>query len=170
MRTLACVQNLEALSDAELAGLLASVRAEVQRRAIDAADPQALAEHGFREGFRADGLPRDPWIMNGVLVCPGSRIDKSATSHDCGFVRVDDEWVWETESKIDDIIRKIAGRKVEMRSVTLVAVMDGMTVDLIYATARTGVHKMKSSRSFVVNGASLELVSTRTPNPTFSHR
>ena len=164
------MRDLTAISDSELSELLALVRAEVQSRAIAAADPTALAELGFQDGFRADGLPRDPWITNGVLVCPGARIDKSASSHDCGFVRIDDEWVWESESKIDDVVRNVAARKVQMRSVTLVAAMDGMTVDLIYATARTGVHKMKSSRSFVVNGNELELVSTRTPNPTFQNR
>jgi hypothetical protein len=166
--TLECVIDPANLSDVELAELLMQLRAEQQDRAIKASDPEALIELGFREGFRSDGLPRDPWIVNGILVCPGARIDKSASSHDCGFARVDDKWVWEADGKIEDVVRNTMNRRAQMRSVTLVAIDDTTVVDLIYATCRTGAHKLKSARSFSVTAAGLVLDSERTPAPAFS--
>ena len=157
-----------ALTDMELAELLLQLRAEQQDRAIKACDPEALIELGFREGFRSDGLPRDPWIVGGILVCPGARLDKSATSHDCGFARVNDKWVWEADGKIEDVVRNTMNRRAQMRSVTLVAIDDTTVVDLVYATCRTGVHKLKSARSFSVSASELVLDSERTPAPAFS--
>lgn len=157
-----------ALTDIELSEILLQLRAEQQDRAIKACDPDALVELGFREGFRADGLPRDPWIVNGILVCPGARLDKSASSHDCGFARVNDKWVWEADGKIEDVVRNTMNRRAQMRSVTLVAIDDTTVVDLVYATCRTGVHKLKSARSFSVKASELVLDSERTPSPAFS--
>ena len=157
-----------ALTDIELSEILLQLRAEQQDRAIKSCDPDALVELGFREGFRADGLPRDPWIVNGILVCPGARLDKSASSHDCGFVRVNDKWVWEADGKIEDVVRNTMNRRAQMRSVTLVAIDDTTVVDLVYATCRTGVHKLKSARSFSIKASELVLDSERTPAPAFS--
>lgn len=158
------------LSDREISDLIATLKAVQFERAVEACDTDALVELGFKEGFKADGLPRVPFLVGGILVCPGARIDKSATSHDCGFVRIDDAWVWESELKIADVVRNTAQRRVQMRSVSLVAVCEGTVVDLIYATARTGQHRLREARSYVVSSGELSLTQTRTPPNGFAHR
>jgi hypothetical protein len=154
--------DLTSLSAAELSALAASVAAEQQSRAIEAAEPEALCELGFSQGFTAEGLPRDPFIVGGVLVCPGARVDRSGTSHDCGFVSVGEKWVWEADDLIADDVRHLPGPKPRMRSVSLLAAYDGLELDLVISRARSGVHQMKSARSFVVRSGALVLVNTRT--------
>jgi hypothetical protein len=161
--------DLSALSDGELSALAACVAAEQQMRAIAGADPDALVELGFAEGFKSDGLPRDPWLVAGVLICPGARNDRSATSHDCGFVTVGDVWVWEADERITDVIRQVPGPRHRMRSVTLLAAFDGLAVDLVVSRARSGMHQLRGVRSFEVHNAEVTLVGTRTPRRT-DHR
>ena len=162
--------GVSAMSDLAIHHMIVELRAEQQRRAIELCDPEALVELGFQDGFKPDGLPRDPWLQGAVLICPGARIDKSMSSHDCGFARIDEAWVWESESKIIDVVRNLAQRKVQMRSVTLIATHDGMSVDMIYAAAKTGAHRMKSARAFVISNGALVLQSQRTPSPVFKDR
>lgn len=165
VRTLAVATDgatdLAALSDAQLSGLGAQVAAEQQSRAVAEADPEALTELGFAEGFKSNGLPIDPWMVNGVLVCPGSKIDKSATSHDCAFANVGGDWIWECGDLLLDTVRYVPGPKTQMRSVSLVAAYEGLAVDLVASKLKTGVHQMQSVRSFVVTGGKLQLVQAR---------
>ena len=158
------------LDDFELGVLAASIHAEQQRRALAAADPSALVESGFQNGFKSDGTPVEPWLVDGILVCPGAKIGKSASSHECGFVRIDDQWVWESEAKVVDEVRHAAGRNVQMRSVTLIAVHETMKVDLILARMRSGVHQLKTAKSYTVSSGKLLHVTTRTPNVSFRDR
>jgi hypothetical protein len=151
------------LDDRTLADLAAMIAAEQRERAVAAADPDALVELGFSQGFTGDGMPRDPWLVNGVLVCTGTRIDRSATGHDCGFVSVGGSWVWEADDLLADVVRHLPGPKSRMRAVSLVAAYDGLELDLVVSRARAGVHQMKSARSFVVRDGALVLVTTRTP-------
>lgn len=162
--------SVATMSDLAIHSAIVELRAEQQRRAIELCDPDALVELGFQDGFKVDGLPRDPWLQGGVLICPGARIDKSVSSHDCGFARIDDAWVWESESKIVDVVRNVAQRRVQMRSVTLIATHEGMSVDMIYAAAKSGAHRMKSARAFLITDGQLQLHSTRTPSPVFKER
>jgi hypothetical protein len=155
--------DVAAISDADLSEIAAAVAAEQQARAVAAADPDALVELGFAEGFRADGLPRDPWVVGGVVICAGARNDRSATGHDCGFVTVGDRWVWECDERVVDVIRRVPGPKSRMRSVTLLAGFDGLALDLVVSRARSGVHQLRSVRSFELRDGGLTLVGTRTP-------
>lgn len=153
--------ELGAMSDGQLSALAEQVRVEQQARAVAAADPAALCELGFAEGFKSNGLPTDPWLVGGMLVIPGARVDKSATSHECGFANLDDQWVWECEDLIEHTVRHLPGPRPQMRTVSVVAAYDGLQLDLVASKMRTGVHEMQSVRSFVVTGGSLELVQSR---------
>jgi hypothetical protein len=151
-----------ALTDLELAAVSTAVVQEQHRRALEAADIEAIVKQAFEDGFApSTGLPRDPWLHGGLLICPGSRIDKSATSHECGFVSIGERWVWESEDKVHDVVRNLPGPRPVMRSVSIVAPWEGMEVDLVISRMRTGVHTMKNARSFVVTNGKLELVATR---------
>jgi hypothetical protein len=155
--------NLASLSRSELSALAAALAAEQQARAVADADPEALCVLGFEQGFTTEGLPRDPFLVGEVLVCPGARVDRSGTSHDCGFVAVGEKWVWEADDLLADEVRHPPGPKPRMRSVSLLAAYDGMELDLVLSRARAGVHQMRSARSFVVRAGELVLVNTRTP-------
>jgi hypothetical protein len=153
--------DLEGLDDDALTQLAALIRDEQQRRALERSDIDAVVAHAFGEGFRADGMPRDPWITGGLLVCPGTRADRSATSHECSFVTIGERWVWECEEKIHDEVRHLPGPRTTMRSITVCAVWEGMELDAIQSRMRSGVHQARQVRSFVVRNGALELVSAR---------
>ncbi len=145
---------LSAYSDFELSELAAAVRYEQQQRAIAAVDSDALVEDGFSRGFSRQGEPCHPWLISGVLVCPGGLRETSRLSHRCAFVSVDGSWVWETDS-LADVVRHLTGRVHEMRSVTLIPAYDGMEFDFVRAKTRNGVHEVVQVSRFRVDGTSL---------------
>lgn len=158
------------LSDLELVAVASAVAAEQHRRALEAADIDAIVKQAFVDGFTAQGLPRDPWLQSGLLICPGARVDKSATSHECGFVSIGDTWVWESPDKVLDSVRHLPGPRPVMRSVSVCTPWEGMELDLVISKMRTGVHSMKQVRSFVVHDGALELVAARARKENGAHR
>ena len=164
------VSLLAGLTDADLERFILAARDELTRRRLDAADIPALIELGFRDGFTAKGLPRDPWVHAGVVICPGARVDVSAMRHDCAYVHLEEVWVWEYPEQLEDVVRTLPGPRPQMRSISLLVAHEGMELDLIVSQARTGVHQMKQVRSFVVRDGRLELVTARTPRTAYSHR
>jgi hypothetical protein len=152
---------LSVLSDAELSGLAETVAALQRERAVAQGDEAALIEEGFANGFDSKGQARDPWMRNGVLICPGVKRDSGALSHRCSFVSVEGSWVWECADVLADDVRHVVARHTEQRSVTLVAAHDGLEFDVVASKARGGAHERTGVRSFVVRGGSPVLVNTR---------
>lgn len=163
-------EDLRVLGDVPLGNLVTLAIEEQRRRALEGGDTEALVEDGFERGFNSKGEARDPWLASGILVCPGSKVDRSALSHECTFVNVDDSWVWESPDRIHDDVRNLPGPRTVMRTVTLVLASEGMEVDMVSSKQRNGVHEMKSVRSFVVKGGKLELVNARAPKTSGRHR
>ncbi len=154
-------------SDLELTAVAAAIMDEQHRRALEAADIDAIVKQAFEDGFTSAGMPRDPWMQGGLLVCCGSKIDKSATSHECAFVAIAERWVWESEAKVLDVVKHLPGPKPIMRSVSVCAPWEGMELDLVVSKMRTGVHQMKQVRSFIVRNGELELVAARARNADY---
>lgn len=151
------------LDDSELTRIVATVTEEQQQRALHRGDLAALLADGFENGFARNGSALDPYLHDTVLVCPGSVIDKSATSHDCTFVHIGDSWVWECEPLLVDEVRTspITGTRMLQRSVSLVAAVEGLEFDVVSSKMRTGAHKMVASRSYLIRGGAIELVAAR---------
>lgn len=160
---------LELVTDADLARALLVVRSEILRRGVRDCDPAALVSEAFERGFLESGLPKDPWIEGGILVAPGAKIDRSAMSHRCAFVRIGTHWVWEHPDLVDDSVRYLPGPQQRMQSVSLVPLADGDQIDLVQARTRSGVHELVGVRSFSVEDGSLVLVSARAVGKV-SHR
>ena len=161
--------DVTALPDEQLARGLLVLREEQKRRALQQGDLPALIEEGFAHGFTANGLPRDPWLHTGIIICPGGKIDKSAMNHQCAFVRVGDEWVWNAGETLEDVVRHRAGPKPQMQSVSLLPAVDGLALDLVRSRTRNAVHELVGVRSFLVEDQQLQLVSARTVSK-ISHR
>ena len=161
------------LSDVDLAAMIAECQSQLHERALASCDPEALMDEAHKHGFNARGMPYDPYLVgeegSGILVCMGTRIDKSSTSHDCSFVSVDDEWVWEHEDIIEEEIRRPAGPKPVMRSVTLIPAHEGMKFDVVTCTASMNVHNVKHVKSFEVRDRQLVVVGSRAPKKS-GHR
>ena len=151
----------DAITDADLTDAIVVLTAEQRRRAVASADLDALTELGFDQGFDAEGKALDPWIEAGVLVVPGSKRDRSASSHNCRFARVGDRWVWEHPDRLLDTIRSVDGPRRLMRSVTLVPLAEGDKVDVLDSRTRAAVHELVAVRSFSVTAGRLELVDSR---------
>jgi hypothetical protein len=163
------LEDFTHLADEDLRRALLVLHAEENRRALERAEPAALVEDGFSRGFLTNGMGKDPWLSAGILVCPGAKIDRSAMSHRCGFVRIDSSWVWEHPDLLEDVVRHLPGPHSRMQSVSLVPVGEQCAVDLIEARTRNGVHELVGIRSFTVSGGELLLVSQRSVGKV-SHR
>ena len=157
------------ISDADLASGLEILAGERHRRSLAAADPAALTEQGFTDLFDQKGAAKTPTLTGGVLVAAGSKIDRSAMSHVCRFVRVGKDWVWESPNRFNDAVHYVPGAKQHMQSITLVTVAEGDAVDLIESRTRSGLHELVSVASYIVRSGTLELVSTRSVQ-SGSHR
>jgi hypothetical protein len=151
----------EAIGDDALVRALIVLTAEQRRRAVATGDTAALVEQGFRDGFTRDGMPANPWMVSGIIVCAGAKVERSAMSHRCAFARVGPAWVWEADQTIEDVVRYVPGRTQQMRSVSLVPAVEGLAVDLVEARTRQGVHELVGVRSFIVERSELVLVSAR---------
>lgn len=161
--------TFECIGDDELQALVELAIGEQKSRALEAGDINALIEEGFEKGFSSVGVAKEPWMRNGLLVCMGSRIDKSGTSHICSFANVGQEWVWESVDKIHDTVRNIPGPKASMRSVTIIAAHEGMEVDLISSKTRGGMHERVSIKSYTIKNGDLVVVDVRAKK-TQNHR
>ena len=165
--------DVSGLSDTDLGGWVSTLLEEQRQRALLRCDPDALVDAGFADGFDAKGFARQPWLVEGMLVCPGSVVERSATGHDCVFVSVDGVWVFNCEDRVVDVVRKVpAGAREHQRSVTVLAASEGSEFDVVSSRMRDGKHRMRGVRRFRVENSALVLVSDRatsTPPPASSH-
>lgn len=155
--------DVAALDDRQLAELAAAAQAEQRRRAVEEGDAAAVADAAFAGAFDGSGVARNPSIVNGLLVCPGSLVgsSKPGGSHDCVFVfatEAGDEgaWVFEHRERAADLIRhtSIRGRDVQ-QSVTVLPATEGLTVQRIVSKARGGRHERQSVTAWKVTGGAL---------------
>lgn len=148
--------------------LLAEICAQTLQDAVAAeGDLDALVEVGFSDGFESAGLAKLPWIVGGVLVVPGGRIDSMGGSHKCRFVAVGDDWVWQLEDRLADVMRPVERG---LRTVTLVVAQPGLEFDVVTSTCRSGTHRRKSSERWRIDGTRLTLVERRGAGPGRDHR
>lgn len=159
-------EALTAASDAELSHTAAAILNEQHRRALDGLDVDAMVEQAFLHGFAGDGRPHVPWLTGGLLVCPGYIRYRSTTSHDCVFITADDQWVWQHESVIHDLMRQVPGPKVVKQSITILTPREGMEVDVVTSTSRGGGPcQMKQVTSWQVRGGEIAQVTSRRKAP-----
>ena len=150
-------------TDLELAYTIAELLDEQRRRALAGGDLVEIANECFdTRGFDGRGTPRAAYVRDGLLVCPGAKLEKSASSHDCTFVSVDDVWVWEHGEIVLDERRQLpGGQRVIHQTVTILPALEGMEFDVVSSTARSGGPcQMKTARSFKISHG--ELLETRT--------
>jgi hypothetical protein len=168
--TLLSEAQLAAASDAELAHTVAAILYEQHQRAITAGDIDAVLEQAFIDGFDRKGDAIAPWVDGGLLFCPGMRRDKSATSHECTFVSVDDRWVWDHGNVLRDDMRHVPGPKTFKQSITIVPALEGSKIDMVNSTSRSGSDcQMRKARSFQLQGGILVEVAARS-RPGQGHR
>lgn len=141
----------------DLSVLAAMVSDEQQRRALDAEDLEAVTEDAFANGFDGRGMAVDPWITpGGLLVCPGSKIHRSKQSHRCRFVAVGERWVWDAHERLCDEVRQFPQRSDSIQTVTVLAAVDGLVIDLVSSKASGGAHVRESASAWEVRDGQLE--------------
>lgn len=154
-------QQLEAMvADMErddLSVLAGMVREEQQRRALDAEDLDAVTEDAFANGFDGRGMATEPWITpGGLLVCPGSKIHRSKQSHRCRFVAIGERWVWDAHERLNDEVRQFPQRSDSIQTVTILAAVDGLVIDLVTSKASGGAHTRQSALAWEIRGGQLQ--------------
>ena len=99
--------ELEGLKDEELFELQNSISEIIKQRNLEKGDVDEIIDSAFNVGFpKIDAVGLNPWVEGSLIVCPGARIDKSQTRHICKFVVADDDWSWESQHMISDVIRR----------------------------------------------------------------
>ena len=164
------IEILLATPDSVLSDAVLVLLEEQRNRARDRGDLDVLVDAAFSRGIDAQGRARDPWIEHGMVFCPGSLIERSATSHECTFGHVGEDWIWESPELVTDEVRQSPGAgRHRQHSISVLGAVEGLELDVISSTKRQGLHKMTSVRSYRVRGGELELTSTRSPKVT-GHR
>lgn len=155
------VDLCRSLDDAALHNLAEVVRQVQIERAVAVGDPDAIIAHAFESGFGRDGLGLAPWVEGNVVVCPGSIISKSRTTHRCRFVSVDDVWVWDSSLLIREDKRSSPGVEEGFRAVALIPLVDGTELDVVSGKQRSGGHQVDHVVSYQVRNGELVEVSQR---------
>jgi hypothetical protein len=153
--------NFAYLDDVALAALLSAARAELHRRALEGGDVEALVEETFSSAFDASGDAHAPFVHGGLIVCPGSRVNTSSSGHRCRFAVVGGDWVWECGDLVHDEIRQLRSAKGGTHSVSLVALTDGVEIDVVTSRAKGGVHECQRVDSYTVSGGTIVKVGAR---------
>lgn len=156
------------LADDEVAALLSACRAELRDRAVRAGDPEEVANAAFSHAFGRDGLGIQPYVLDGLLVCPGSVQGTSPHRHTCRFVSVDDVWVWQHDDVLADVVTPDGDHS--QRSVTVLPAEPGVEVDLVTSKKTMSGHQMHRCETFTVTADGLEHVGTRRKQPPSGHR
>lgn len=157
---------LARLDAGALTSLDVAVQDEVRRRAVEAGDDDAVIADAFDTGFGRDGLAVLPWIEGAFVVCPGSLVSSSRTSHRCRFVSVNDTWVWDCAELIREEKRSSPGAKDGFRAVALVPAHEGLALDVVSGKLRSGQHSVDKVVSFQIRQGTLTEVAQRTITPS----
>lgn len=152
--------DMSALTTPQIHALMQRLSVEVQTRALEEMDPDALLGYVWENMFSASGAALPPIIMNGILLCAGHRIVKSGTTHTCAFVNINDTWCWEYGDLVaEPTIRGYPNRpEGSLQSAALISVKEGDRVAMLPCNASMGKHKLikTQARYYEVRGGELE--------------
>jgi hypothetical protein len=146
--------DLSQLNTRQLTELSQAVAQEFTERAIAAGDMVALAELAFESGWDNKGVPRDPWVRDGVLYCAGGKQHSSKTAHRCRFATVEGEWVWQLSDTLYDEVR-YSDALGSSRGITLLAAVEGLKLSMVSSVARSGRHERVGLAHFEVRDGKL---------------
>ena len=149
------------LPDDQLIELAAALRDEMQKRARESGDADAVIEAAFEAGFARDGLGVLPWIEKPYLVCPGGLVAKNRANHRCQFVSADDRWVWESCDLVREDKRSTPGDDEGFRAIALLPIIEGMQLDVVRARMKQGQHNVERVTSMTVRRGRLVEVEQR---------
>ena len=103
---LAALGVLESAGDPQVSAAIEHLTEIQRQRAQARGDLDALLELGFEKGFDTSGHALAPFVVEGIIICPGSVVERSANSHECAFVHIGDDWVWESSQTLIDTVRR----------------------------------------------------------------
>jgi len=143
------LEQLEKYSEDELAEYQQILNLEIKERMTKKAIGKSIKEE-FTE-FKLGTLP---YLQDGLLYCPGVKINKGL-SHKCSFISINDKWSWESDLKIEDAMEFSASNSKILHTLTTVAPIEGLKVDLIVCNANSGIHKLKFVKNFIIESGNL---------------
>lgn len=147
---------LDHMDDHDLSEVAQMVRDLQRERALLAEDLEAVVADGFERGFDHRGMALDPWITpGGLVVCPGAKIHRSRANHRCRFAAVGDTWVWESPERVVDELRRLPDDRDSIQTVTVLAAVDGLVLEVVTSKASGGRHSRQSSIAFEVRSGEL---------------
>ncbi|MFV0317103.1 MAG: hypothetical protein ACK5O2_09110, partial [Microthrixaceae bacterium] len=91
----------------------------------------------------------------GLLVCPGAKIHRSKANHRCRFVAVGDTWVWDAADRVVDELRRLPNDRDSIQTVTVLAAVDGLVIEVVTSKATGGRHERQSAVAYEVRGGEL---------------
>ena len=79
----------------------------------------------------------------------------SLSTHSCKFVSIDGVWCWDSDLKISDKMEYQHEPKPTVTTLTKVALVEGLEIDLVSCSASGTTHKVKKIESFVISNDKL---------------
>ena len=132
---------------------------ERHRRALEDGDPEALMADALASAFTSSGDAVDPYVVDDVLVVPGSIVASSASKHRCRFGNVDDVWIWDHPDLLGHKVRPQGQHS--KRTVSLLPLLDGAEVEMITSKASMSEHTLQRGDRWRIDGRSLTVLGSR---------
>ncbi len=156
---------LERLDEAELANAAEVIRQVQSERAVGRGDLDEIIAQGFEECFGGDGMGADPYLVGDVVVCPGSLIWNSKSSHTCRFISVNDTWVWDAVELIREDKRSTPGSRDGFRAIALIPSVTGTEIDVVSGKSKSGAHSVTRVVSYRIDRDGLSIIGQRNVTP-----
>jgi hypothetical protein len=148
------LERISDLTEDELNRLLLLAREELKFRSINRVSNLGLGEESESDlNLFADDV--FCLIKDSTIWCKGKKTQKSKFSHNCKFVSIDGIWCWDSELKISDKMDYQHEPKPTVTTLTKVALVEGLEIDLISCSASGTTHKVKKIESFIISNGEL---------------
>ena len=147
------LERIADLSEEELNRLLLLTREELKYRALNIKPTPPLLEEMEENEFSQFSDNVYCVVKDSTIWCMGKKTQKSKFSHSCKFVSIDGVWCWDSDLKISDKMEY--QHEPTVTTLTKVALVEGLEIDLVSCSASGTTHKVKKIESFVISNGKL---------------
>jgi hypothetical protein len=149
------LERIADLSEEDLNRVLLLAREELKYRALNIKSNTQLLEEMEENEFSLFSDNVYCVVKDSTIWCMGKKTQKSKFSHSCKFVSIDGAWCWDSDLKISDKMEYQHEPKPTVTTLTKIALVEGLEIDLVSCSASGTTHKVKKIESFVISNGKL---------------
>jgi hypothetical protein len=106
------------------------------------------------------------FVNKEILIVPGQLFKKNEFNHDCFLFSINGKWVWESEKMLED---KIIYKSNTQRSVTLIKINEGDSINFIAARKSSNKHLVKKIINYKYINKNFNLEKNNQKNYILNH-